>query len=220
MARGRQRRKQQRQRAINADEHGGVAEELVEEADAPEEGEVGQDDSTLPNPSGEPQLSASDTVALIGPLRHSRSRRSDHPLVVGIRMFTVMLDEARGGYIIDRLSEVEEILGEEFNGLERDGIVQIASGNLLEDGVPDVDSAIRIALDARRGIEAEFGGFEDVAEDHGDTPADEEQDRIDEVREAEAAAAEENRAMAEQEEDFAPDDEGDGPGPDELPQTD
>jgi hypothetical protein len=243
----------------------------------------------------------------------------EHSLLPGIRMFTAMLDEARGGYIVDRLGEIEATLRLEFNQLEREGIIQVASASLDPFGVPDVEFAANLALEQRQLTTPRFtppeveeapedvvipvvgvdsgqvlicdpahissgaldltkpmlatddsgvfqlhsmkapnvplavlvhtpfgdGSFPVYIEDAEDgskagavlvfqepeqlaaladavpEPAEpDEQDRIDEVREAEALNRGDSRTAAEQEEDFAPLEEGepedpDAPGPDE-----
>lgn len=192
MARSRQRRKQRQQdRAINADAspaNGGVAEELQDEADAAATADPGDGGITAADVSmseeareefdrgldeqmaeeraaedaEEDHVSAAELIAAIGPLR--RTRR--HSLLPGIRMFTAMLEEARGGYAADRLEQMEEALGLDFNALEQEGILQIAMAEMDETGVPDVEHGVRLCLEARAQLAAQGGP--PVAENHGD----------------------------------------------------
>lgn len=259
MARSRQRRKQrQQERAINAGEEreaGGVAPELRDEADAAEPGEPtagntrtltaadvsmseeareefdrGLDEQV--GAENEDEVSAAELIGAIGPLR--RTRR--HPLLVGIRMFTAMLEEARGGYAADRLGQMEEALAIDFNPLEQDGILQIAMAAMDEAGVPDVEHGVQMALEARAEVDGEdlLDEVEDepVAEDHGDgreapastddTPAFEPQTEEGRRLAASGATQEDVEAMdaqvlaadAETAEGEEPDDP-DAPGPDE-----
>lgn len=130
----------------------GLDEQMAEERaaeDAEEEGEYGD-------------VSPAELIAAIGPLR--RTRR--HSLLPGIRMFTAMLEEARGGYAADRLEQMEEALGLDFNALEQEGILQIAMAEMDETGVPDVEHGVRLCLEARAQLAAQGGP--PVAEDHGD----------------------------------------------------
>lgn len=216
MARSRQRRKEARE-AVNARAAGGVAEELVEEADTPPmPGDESAEQVTVTGPDDAPErsfaeaeaepfaedveeegeyedVSPAELIATIGPLR--RTRR--HPLIVGIRMFTAMLEEARGGYAADRLGQMEEALGIDFNALEQDGILQIAMAAMDEAGVPDVEHGVQMALEARAATEE--NGIP-VAEDHGDGATDLGPD-----------VETETAAELDDEDEF-----GDAPGPDEA----
>lgn len=163
----RQRRKQRRQEQ-SPRPAGGVAPELREEADVPAmpgDAEAEQVTVTGPGEQGERTFAeaeaetfAEDTepscaalIGALGPLR--RTRR--HSLLPGIRMFTAMLEEARGGYAADRLGQLAEALAIDFNPLETDGILQVAMIEMDETGVPDVEHAVRLCLEARAQIEGE-----------------------------------------------------------------
>lgn len=172
----------------------------------------------------EPEPTASDVIAVIGPLRNSRQ---EHPLAAGIRMFTAMLDEARGGYIVDRIAEYEEAIGEPFNELERDGIIQIASSELDQFGVPDVDMPIRLALQARAEVavtaddppvppteeEIQREGME-ISEEEAQRLEEAEAQQLEEAEEEEAARVREEEDFATRESAEEPEDP-DAPGPDE-----
>lgn len=151
MARSRRKQRQQEDAPVN----GGVAEELREEADhpvpptePPAEGYPTEIDGEF-----EDDVSLRELIAALGPLR--RTRR--HPLLQGIRMFTAMLDEARGGYGYDRLDQLEEALGISFEPREREGILQIAMGAMDDAGVPDVEHGVQIALETRAELQAQMG---------------------------------------------------------------
>lgn len=169
------------------------------------------------------EFETEELIAALGPLR--RARR--HPLVPGIRMFTAMLEEARGGYAADRLGQLEEALGLDFNGLEQEGILQIAMAEMDEGGVPDVEHGVQRALEARAELGVDSVDEDDLPDDVDDqeqpfVPKTEEGRRLAASGASEAdvkamddrvleAAAEENAATAE---DGEPEDP-DAPGPDE-----
>lgn len=180
----------------------GVAEQMTE--DERERGE--QEDR---------ELEAGELIEALDVLRQSRA----NPLTAGITVFTAMLGEARAGYAADRLAELEAALSLEFNAEEAQGVVQVAMASMDETGIPDVEHGIELCLRARVEV-----GADPVAEDHGDESQVDgatEQDRIDEVREAEERAREDHNAGVEQEEDAeqaeieAEEAEADKPGPED-----
>lgn len=194
------RRRREEEQAINSG---------ATEATEPEASDVVAPDDPAHSPTDAPGPVAPgglDVPELVG-----RVSLREHPLAAGIRMFTAMLDEARGGYIVDRLEQIEEALDVEFNEAEAEGIAQVAGVALDEDGLPDVEHAVQVALRARMDLidptrMVDAGLLDDEPEPEvtstegppGDTP--------------DGRAAD---AMAEA---FAEDDDdpnGDAPGPDE-----
>ncbi|HEX7246402.1 MAG TPA: hypothetical protein VF245_12655 [Solirubrobacterales bacterium] len=191
-------KRQRRKRRQQEREAGGVAPELREEADAPAmpgDEEAEQVTVTGPGDQGERTFAEAEAetfeepsyaalIGALGPLR--RTRR--HSLLPGIRMFTALLEEARGGYAADRLGQLAEALAIDFNPLETDGILQVAMAEMDETGVPDVEHAVRLCLEARAQIEgqelAEPGEDDellDEIEDEPLPPAAEEEEVADEV---------------------------------------
>lgn len=151
MARSRQRRKQRQQDREEAPANGGVAPELRAEADEHPVPPVEPPAEDFPTEI-EGEFGPDVLIAAIGPLR--RTRR--HSLLPGIRMFTAMLEEARGGYAADRLEQMEHALGVDFNPLEREGILQIAMAEMDEAGVPDVEHGVQRALEVRADLGPDF----------------------------------------------------------------
>jgi hypothetical protein len=150
MPRGRQRRKQQqRQRQVAAatEEMAGPPEEHEAAARRQMERQVFTDEG-LRVPQAQVEAAAYDL-----PPEDLDLQVPEHSLLPGIRMFTAMLDEARGGYIVDRLAQLEAALEVEFNLLEREGIIQVASSSLDASGVPDVEFAVGLAIDQRQQLE-------------------------------------------------------------------
>lgn len=195
-------------------------------APEPEEASVGEAHEVEFDEELRDEVDPRDLIPALDPLR--QTRRS--PLVAGIRMFSAMLGEARGGYVVERLEYLEATLSIEFNNFERDGILGLSlSPEVLgEDGVPDVEYAVQMALEAR----AEAGGaiseeFAVIAEGLGGGPQDEEEpppapveppagrpqsaSEIAAAKALEAEREEADRATAEAEEDEDPD----APGADE-----
>lgn len=152
MARSRQRRKQRQQDREEAPANGGVAPELQAEADEHPVPLVEPPTEDFPTEI-EGEFAPDVLIAAIGPLR--RTRR--HSLLPGIRMFTAMLEEARGGYAADRLEQMEHALGVDFNPLEREGILQIAMAEMDEAGVPDVEHGVQRALEVRGELGVDLG---------------------------------------------------------------
>lgn len=72
-----------------------------------------------------------------------------HPLVAGIRMFTAMLDEAKTGYIVDRLSHLQERLDIQLTEEEHKDVFEIALCFTDEDDIPNVAYAVDAVLTAR-----------------------------------------------------------------------
>jgi hypothetical protein len=143
----------------------------------------------------------------------------EHSLLPGIRMFTAMLDEARGGYIIDRLAECEAGLQVEFNLLEREGIVQVASAAIDPQGIPDVELAVNLALEARQEIEAFGPPGEQVEREHPagtEEPPPSEESRELMREEARAGDVETGRELEEIED--GEEEDPDAPGEDEIPE--
>lgn len=179
MAQSKRQRRKQRQHERQEREAGGVAEELREEADAPPmpgDEEAEQVTVTGPGEEGErtfaeaeaelydeieDDVGPAELIAAIPALR--RTRR--HSLLPGIRMFTALLEEARGGYAHDRLAQLEEALGLEFNRLESEGILQVSMAMMDGTGVPDVEHGVRIALEARAQLDTDEILEEDRPED-------------------------------------------------------
>lgn len=166
MARSRQRRKQRQQDREEAPANGGVAPELQAEADEHPVPLVEPPTEDFPTEI-EGEFAPDVLIAAIGPLR--RTRR--HSLLPGIRMFTAMLEEARGGYAADRLEQMEHALGVDFNPLEREGILQIAMAEMDEAGVPDVEHGVQRALEVRGEL-----GVDSLVEDDDPDFADDPED--------------------------------------------
>lgn len=178
-------RSRRKQRQQEPPENGGVAPELHDEADAADDGvhltaadvsmskedreefdrgldEMVEQERATEEAEEEAEyddVSPAELIAAVGPLR--RTRR--HSLLPGIRMFTALLEETRGGYAADRLQQLEEALSLDFAGREQEGILQVSMAAMDETGVPDVEHGVQVALEARASVEGE-----PVAEDHGD----------------------------------------------------
>lgn len=137
MARSRRQQRKQRQQEASPKEDAAVE---PDPSDAEESG---------PDPA---EVVEDVLIAALGPLRRARN----HPLLPGIRMFTAMLEEARGGYAADRLEQMEHALAIDFNPLEREGILQISMAEMDEAGIPDVERGVELALRARADLGPDF----------------------------------------------------------------
>jgi len=172
MARGRQRRKaRQRDRvATEMEKMAGPGEEHLEQArDQLERQAITADDVSMSEEDREAFDRGLDEMGdeeMQAAIEGREWTAPEHSLLPGIRMFTAMLDEARGGYIIDRLSECEDGLQLEFNPLEREGIIQVASAAIDPEGIPDVEFAVNLALEARAEVEALGPPGEQVEREH------------------------------------------------------
>lgn len=170
---GSRRRKNERREAIN----GAVEPQGQESVEAPAEQPAPQSDHPTETRELVEQADSMDALEEL-----FLTTRNDHPLIPAIRMFTAMLDEARGGYASDRLGELEDGLGIQFNQLERDGIVRVAMAHMDEHGIPDVEHGIGVALDARAEVEQRADLEED---EYVDYEAPESDDDVDDEPEVE-----------------------------------